>query len=73
MGVKVHLLKQHASPAGNFSPGRTIEVSNEEADALVNAGAAERIDGMQPYVVEVPVKEKATEKKAETRRIAADK
>lgn len=51
MSVKVHLLKRVAGPEGNFPAGRTIEVSEAEAKGLVAAGAAERIDAMQPYVV----------------------
>lgn len=51
MSVKIHLLKRVAGPEGNFPSGRTIEVSEAEAKDLVAAGAAERIDGMQPYVV----------------------
>lgn len=75
MDVKVHLLKQHASPAGNYPPGRIIEVSKAEADALVDAGAAERVAEMRPYVSEPEKakKETATDKKAETRRTATEK
>lgn len=50
MRVKIHLLKRVAGPEGNFPAGRTIEVSEVDANGLVSAGAAERIDKMVPYV-----------------------
>ena len=68
MDVKVHLLKQHASPAGNYPPRADYRVSKAEADALVDAGAAERVAEMRPLREAGPKakKETATDKKAET-------
>lgn len=86
MSVKIHLLKRVAGPEGNFPAGRTIEVSEAEAKGLVSAGAAERIDKMQPYVqltsdsgqltAEEPAKskrEKAVDKGAVKRETADEK
>jgi len=60
---KMHLLKRYASPAGNFAPGSTIQVDEAEAEALVAAGAAERIDAMPAFVAEAPKKESAKAKR----------
>ena len=74
MGVKVHLLKRAAGPLGNFASGSTIEVSEQEAAALVADRAAERIAGMVPYVKPpepvIAKRETATDKGAAVRRKA---
>lgn len=81
MGVKVHLLQRVAGPAGNWPAGRTIEVSEQEAQALVAVHAAERIDSMAPYVEltaedgrpEKSKREKAVDKGAVKRETADEK
>lgn len=84
MSVKVHLLKRVAGPEGNFPAGRTIEVSEADAKGLVAAGAAERIDKMQPYLSPEsvvrspeeeakPKREKAVDKGASKRETADEK
>ncbi len=67
MGVKIHLLKRVAGPDGNWPAGSTIEVGQAQAKVLVDAGAAELIAGMQPYVSEAEAKALAeAPKKKET-------
>ena len=74
MGVKIYLLKRVAGPDGNWPAGRTIEVDEAQAKDLVDAGAAERLDQMQPYVAPPVLKrETATDKGASKREIAASK
>ena len=74
MGVKIYLTKQVAGPSGNWAPGSTIEVDEAQAKRLVDAGAAERIDAMVPYVAPPVLKrETATDKGASKREIAASK
>lgn len=50
--------KRYAGPLGNFGPGSVISVPEAEADALIKAKAAERVDAMPKYA-EVPPIERA--------------
>jgi len=46
--VKIRMLKRLAGPDGNLAPGSIVELPDEQAQMLINAGAAERIDRDEP-------------------------
>lgn len=41
--------RRYAGPRGNFGPGSVLTVPESEAEALVSAGAAERVASLQKF------------------------